>query len=173
MEIVNEAKCFVGQKSQHAWKYRTYCVCVQWALTSSISVMTLICAHKPFTSLFSQTNPLWGSKLIANECMSCHKVWPLVTKTTCCSADVYTVASQQRNQACNQPCWVSVPPSFAHTHTLIEGNYRAWAKTSARGRMVLHDEWSDPDDIWSHTEVGYSTRTCYSGWFWFSGTQRK
>lgn len=103
-------------KSQHACKYHTYFVCV-CALTSSISVMTRICTHKPFTSPFSHTNTHCGSMLMANECMSCYKVWPLVTKTTCCSADVYTVASQQRNQACNQPCWVSVPPSLAHTHS--------------------------------------------------------
>lgn len=91
-----------------------FCVC---ALTSSISVMTRVCAHKPSTLPSSHTNMRCGSTLIANECMSCYKVWPLVTKTTCCSADVYTVDSQQRNQSFNQPCLVSVSPLLSHTHS--------------------------------------------------------
>ncbi len=135
--------------------------------------------RKPSTLLSSHTNMHCGSTLIANECMFCYKVWPLVTKSTCCSADVNTVASQQHNQSGNKPCWVSVFPSrslsLTHTHTLIEGNYRAvcrvsthtqahtviegnyravcQVKTSARGRIVLRDEWSDPD---GHLETHWS-----------------
>ncbi len=51
----------------------------------------------------------------------------------------------------------SVSSLHTHTHTVIEGNYRAVCrvKTSARGRIVLRDEWSDPD---GHLETHFKVQ---------------
>ncbi len=115
------------------------CVCTD---IKYISHDMFVYTRKPFTLLSSHTNMHCGSTLIANECMFCYKVWPLVTKTTCCSADVNTVGSQQHNQSGNKPCWVSVFPSrslsLTHTHTLIEGNYRAVCRVSTHTHAHTH-----------------------------------
>lgn len=109
-----------------------------------------VCAHKPSTLPSSHTNMHCGSMLIAMSACLVIKFDPWWQKQHVIPLMLTmwlhnNTTSPVINLA--ESAFLRRSLSLSQTHILIEGNYRAvcWVKTSARGRMVLRDERSDPD----------------------------